>query len=209
MYKRQHWFYPVFTLVFLISVFWGTIQPVAYAAGSQPTASYEDKEFNVDEGAADIQVNAAPSIFGLLLRLVISVAVIGGLTFVTMKFLRKNLHPQSSGEFISIFDQYALGVNKGIYVVEIADQVLVLGVTDQNVNVLSTIKDNEVIEEMRTRMLLRQNSMVPANNIGSYLGQKFGSKKQVEFKAHIQEQIQKLQSINVNVKKPGKDDEGV
>lgn len=210
MYKRKYWFYPVFTLVLLLSVCWGVAQPAAIAAGSQSPASYENKQFTVDDGAADVQVSEPPSIFGLMIRLVISVVVIGGLTFVTLKFVRKNLHNQSGGEFINILDQYALGVNKGIYVAEVADQVLVLGVTDQQINVLSIIQDEQIIEEMRTQMLLKQDSVVPANNMAGYLSKMIGSsKKQVDFKAHIQDQIQKLQSINVNVKKPGRDDEGV
>lgn len=209
MYKLKKWFYPVFTLLLLV-MFTCSVQPAVFAEASKSISSFEDKEFRTDDAATNVQVAETPSLFGFLIRLLISVLVIGGLTIVTMKFLRKNLHPKSGGEFISVFDQYALGVNKGIYIAEVAGQVLVLGVTEQNISVLGTVSDQEIIEEMRTKMLIRQDTLIPTKGLTGYLGNVFGySSKPIEFKAHIQEQIKKLQTINVNTNQKGKDDEGV
>lgn len=177
------------TAVFLQVCFWLVVTaPIAYAVSGQ---------LNLDQ-SVEPQVAQPPSMFWLFIRLVISLAIIVGLTYLTVKVMRRKLTYSSAGEFIKVLDQHAFAMNKGVYITEVAGRVYVLGVTDHNINILSEVSDVQVIEELRGRAEERLNEpVIPPGLLEKFLPQmKNRAQNQTpSFGTHIQEQIKKLHSL--------------
>lgn len=156
-----------------------------------------------------------PSVFTLLLQLIVAMLVVGVLAYFTLKFLKKNMQSQSIGDSINILDQQTLGINKGIYITEIADRVYVLGVTDHNINVVTEIIDQQTIEDMRQKAAKRQAEPIVPANMTSFLKNIFRNISQStyrnqgdkDFKSHIQAQVKNLQNIFDKGREEEKDDQ--
>lgn len=182
-------------------VVWGFFAFVGcYAVLFLPTAMAVSEQLNLDTNL-EPQVAPMPSMFGLFLRLLISLILISGLAFLTMKFLRRNMQVLSRGVNIKVLDQYAFSMNKGVYITQIADKVYVLGVTDQSINCITVIEDQDIINEMVA--LAKQREMEPIipssileRILPSALTRSTAGGK--PFSTHFQNQIKKLQSIVEN-----------
>lgn len=150
---------------------------------------------NLDIEAVDPVATPPPSMFSLLAKLLISLIIVGGLAYLTIKFLKKNAQITSASENISILDQYSMGMNKGLFIVEIAEKVLVLGVTDHNINVLYEISDRDQIERLQEKAAERETQPIIPPKIWDIFNNKSNSfrKPGADFSSHIQEQIKKLQ----------------
>lgn len=159
------------------------------------------KELNLDT-AAEPQVAPMPSMFLLLLKLIISLVIIVGLTILVMKLLRKNMKVLSRGVNISVLDQYAFSLNKGVYITQVVDRVYVLGVTDHNISLITEITDREQINELVTRAREKElEPIIPPSILerilpGMLRRSNSGGKS---FNSHIQHQIRKLQSMMDNL----------
>ena len=159
------------------------------------------------------QVAEAPSMTWMFIKLLVSLVVIAGLTYLTVKVLRRNLSYSSAGDSIQVLDQHAFALNKGIYITEVAGRVYVLGVTDHNITTLSEIEDAQVIAELRSRAEERMNEPVlPPGLMDKLLPnlKNRSSSQAPSFGTHIQEQIKKLHSLvdkSNNKKRDGDNDE--
>ncbi|MFZ5640284.1 MAG: FliO/MopB family protein [Bacillota bacterium] len=156
------------------------------------------------------QISQPPSMFWLFIKLVISLAVIVGLTYLTVKVLRRKLTYSSAGDSISVLDQHAFAMNKGIYITEVAGRVYVLGVTDHNISILSEINDAQVIAGLRSRAQERLNEpVIPPGLLEKFLPRlKNRTLPQTpSFGTHIQEQIRKLHSLVEKSKTQKRDDD--
>lgn len=154
-------------------------------------------ELNLD-AVADPQVTPMPSIFSLFFRLLVSLLIIGGLAYLMMKLLRKNMRVLSRGVSINVLDQFAFSINKGIYITQIAGKVYVLGVTDHNVNLITEITDENVIEEIVAKAKEREMEPIIPPSIMERILPGFLSQNVSEshsFQSHIQKQIKKLQKM--------------
>jgi flagellar protein FliO/FliZ len=165
-------------------------------------------QLNLDQ--PEPQVSQPPSMFWLFIKLVISLAVIVGLSYLTVKVLRRKLTYSSAGDSISVLDQHAFAMNKGIYITEVAGRVYVLGVTDHNISVLSEIDDAQVIAGLRSRAQERLNEpVIPPGLLEKFLP-RLKDPKQPQtpsFGTHIQEQIRKLHSLVEKSKTQKRDDD--
>lgn len=163
----------------------------------------------------DPQKVDTPSVFSLLVRLVISLIVIAILAYLVIKFLRKNMQARNDGDSISILDQVALGLNKGIFITEIGNKVYVLGVTDHNINLVTEINDPNVIADMRNKAAERQMEPVVPTSVTSFIlnlinnirNNSAKTNRQKDFKSHIQAQVNKLQSMFEKGREEDKDEE--
>lgn len=177
--------------------------PIAYAVSGQ---------LNLDQ-PVEPQVAQPPSMFWLFIKLVVSLAVIVGLTYLTVKVLRRKLTYSLAGEFIKVLDQHAFAMNKGVYITEVAGRVYVLGVTDHNITILSEVSDTQVIDELRNRAEERLNEpVIPPGLLEKFLPQIKNRlpSETPSFGTHIQEQIKKLHSLveKSNKKKRDGDTDG-
>lgn len=127
----------------------GDSQGAASAAPSQGAA----KPFLVDY--QDPQVQPAPNgvltIAGLLFKLAIVIGLIY-LTVLGLRFVSKRGRVGLPGSgSINVLEKTALAQNRELYLIDVADKVLLLGATANSISVLSEITDADAIEELRTR----------------------------------------------------------
>ena len=86
----------------------------------------------------------------LILRTVAVLAIIVISIFVLFRILVKNKNKIiSDSEIIKILATFPLATNRIIQIVDIGGKVLVLGVTDSNINLITTIEDKEVIDNIK------------------------------------------------------------
>ncbi len=165
-------------------------------------------KLNLDT-AADPQVAPMPSMFALLLRLIVSLIIIAGLAYLTMKILRRNIKVLSRGANINVLDQYSFSLNKGIFITEIAGRVYVLGVTEHNINLLTEITDPDVIAEIVNRAREKaEEPIIPPRILERLFPNLFQTASgQKSFHEHIQKQIRKLQSMVENTRGNSREDD--
>lgn len=93
------------------------------------------------------------SFAGLMLRLVLSMAVILGLIYgglLLFRFLaRKAKVAPKSEKLIRIIDRTALDPKRAIYLVKVVDRLLVIGVGTNDVCTLAQIDDETVVENVQ------------------------------------------------------------
>ncbi len=81
--------------------------------------------------------------------LLVTFAVVIGLAYFTSRFLGQRMGRFSQSGENRVLVSLPLGQNRGVFVVEVAGKLLVLGVTDHNVNFLQEISDPATIERLR------------------------------------------------------------
>ena len=86
---------------------------------------------------------ADPSIGGLLLRLLGSLAVVVGLLLLIARFAGRRFRT-SDGAPVQVVHRQALGRGQGVAVVAVGTRVLVLGTTEQQVTLLAEVEPDEV-----------------------------------------------------------------
>ena len=88
----------------------------------------------------------------LLLRTVLSLVAVITLLYIGVFFLKKFvLHKNGSGRAntsLRVMDSTFLGPKKAVYLVEVVDRILILGVTDSQVSLLSEITDQETLKNI-------------------------------------------------------------
>lgn len=100
--------------------------------------------------------SSAPSTlttFSYIFSLLLTFAVVVGLAYFTSKFLSRKHSLTLQGKSITIHDTVSLGLNKQLYLVEIGSKVLLLGVTDHNINNIQEITDEKFITELKEKNL--------------------------------------------------------
>ncbi|MHB8170466.1 MAG: FliO/MopB family protein [Thermincolia bacterium] len=185
----------VFLLFATITPLW---QDMAWAA---PNENIESKAYQ--SGDLNYEVPAGEySIVSSIVQILISLLVIGGLAYLTTKFMKNNLHWRSQGEWIKIYEQQSLGLNKGLFITEVAGKVYVLGVTETAITVISEITDRELIEDMQITFMEKQQLQAVNPGLVQWLAKLLGNKsgsnvtEQGNFKTHIQDQVKKLQELS-------------
>lgn len=91
------------------------------------------------------------STFAYLISVIIAFAFVAGLAYFVSRFLGQKLGGMNSAKSSKVLESLPLGNNKALYVVEIAGKVVVLGVTDHNINLLQEITDEIEIARLRTQ----------------------------------------------------------
>lgn len=86
---------------------------------------------------------ADPSIGGLLLRLLGSLAVVVGLLLLIARFAGRRFRTTNDAA-IQVVHRQALGRGQGVAVVAVGTRVLVLGTTEQQVTLLAEVEPDEV-----------------------------------------------------------------
>lgn len=189
---------------YLYSVFfWYLLLPSQYVLAASNTLNLDTTEPEVFE---------MPSMFGLFFRLTFSLLFIVGLAFITMKILRKNMKVLSSGVNIRVLDQYSFSMNKGVYITQIAGKTYVLGVTDNNISLITEITDQDTIDEIVDKAKEKEmEPIIPAGIMERILPGVFKQNSPGgNFNQHIQRQIRKLESlvdIRANVSRKDEDNE--
>jgi flagellar protein FliO/FliZ len=99
-------------------------------------------------------MNAAPDIVSTALQMLTALGfVLGGLlvVFYFMKrFLKKDVG-SSKGQLIKVIASQYIGIKKNISLVEIPGSILVVGVSNDNISLLTKIEDKVVLDVLRQK----------------------------------------------------------
>ena len=94
------------------------------------------------------------SAFGVLARLVLSLfAVVAAIYFVAIvakKFFTRSRAKGGRDALIQVIDRAYLDSKKSIYLVKVVDRLLVIGTGNNDVRLLSTLKDQSVVDSIKT-----------------------------------------------------------
>jgi flagellar protein FliO/FliZ len=166
-------------------------------AAPQDKPNIEDTQFR--EGTiTDSSSYKGPSMAGILFQMVLGTGVVVGLAYIVIKIYKKNSTNTSQSQFINVVDHYNFGLNKGVFITEVGDRVLVLGVTDHSINVVTEINDPELIKMMKEKA--EEQKILGNQTLNPYVQLLKGimpkqMQNQETFHKHFQNQITKLQGM--------------
>lgn len=104
----------------------------------------------------------APSSFGLFIRMVVSLLVVIGLVYIVVRILKKNSgFSDSDDSLLRRVAQISLGAGKSVQIVTLLENAYLIGVTDNNINLISEIKDKELVDSLNLLADKNQNTSKP------------------------------------------------
>jgi len=105
------------------------------------------------------------SFFPSLMKMVFALALVIGLMIGAMYFIKKVLHnttpAMDRGTLIRVLASRYLGPKNSILVVDIAGQIIVVGLSNSQMSVLTTISDKESLAQLRNIRINEENSFLP------------------------------------------------
>lgn len=109
-------------------------------------------ELNLDYPDEIPEIGRSSNMGWLLFRYILTVLAVIALTAFGAKYIAEKFRPETttSGNWVQILDQVTLGSNKGLMLVDIEGKGYVLGVSDNAINIISTIEDRKRLDELRT-----------------------------------------------------------
>jgi flagellar biosynthetic protein FliO len=114
--------------------------PGEAAPTEAPDYEYEDPEFNDNRVSYPLMILRTIAVMGVI--------IIG--VYFLFRFLIKNKRKLiTDSEVIKVLATYPLAANRIIQVVDVGGQVLVLGVSDSSINLITELQDQEVIDRIR------------------------------------------------------------
>jgi len=174
---KKFLFLSVFVL-FLIFIITGTV----YGANNSEELNLETSE------QGELELSQPLKEGGLLARYILSVLGILILTYWSVKFFVRRTSPSTQyGDWIQVIDYMPLGANRGFYLVEIEGKGFILGITEQQINILSTIEDQERLDELRGLSLKKKYPSKIRLNIGI--------NKNSDFHQSLQKHINQTQEL--------------
>jgi len=120
----------------------GTAQPSS--AATPYLSDYQDPQ---PQAAPD----SALTVLGLIVKLGVVIALIYLLTLGLRYFGNRGRKVFLGSNSINVLEKTALAQNRELYLVDVADKVLLLGATSNNITVLTEITDAEAIGELRNK----------------------------------------------------------
>ena len=97
-------------------------------------------------------MNYNPDLIATSLRMLTALAVILGVLLMALYFSKRLFRRDAGGpkgKLIRVLASSYIGVKKNISLVQVPGAILVLGVTNDNISLLSTIEDQEVLDEFK------------------------------------------------------------
>ena len=97
-------------------------------------------------------MNYSPDLISTALKMLVSLAVVLGGLFVTFYFMKRLLNKKMAGsedKLIRVLANTYIGVKKNISLVEVPGALLVIGITNDNISLLSKIEDEEILNGLR------------------------------------------------------------
>lgn len=105
------------------------------------------------------------SFLSSLLKMVFSLAIVLGMMIGAMYFIKKLLHNAipaiDRGSMIKILANRYLGPKSSIMVVDVAGQIIVVGLSNQQMTVLTTISDKDQLVKLRNMQINEEISGIP------------------------------------------------
>lgn len=89
------------------------------------------------------------STLAYVLSLLAVFAIVFFMAYIAAKFLGGRFNARISGHGGRVLENLPLGPNRSVCIVDMADRVFLLGVTDQSITLLSEIVDPEEVQRLR------------------------------------------------------------
>jgi flagellar biosynthetic protein FliO len=125
-----------------------SVSASAEAEASRPSAPFLTEY-------KDPQPQAAPNTLMTVVGLIVKLAVVIGLIYLTILGLRyfsnRGRRAFLGSNAINVLEKTALAQNRELYLIDVADKVLLLGATANSITVLTEITDPEALEELRAK----------------------------------------------------------
>ncbi len=109
-------------------------------AEAAPDYEYEEPDFAENRISYPILVLRTVAILG---------ALIIGIYFLFRVLVKNKKRVVADSDVIKVLSTYPLAANRFIQVVDIGGQVLVLGVSDSNINLITELTDTETVDRIR------------------------------------------------------------
>ena len=97
-------------------------------------------------------MNTAPDAISITLQMLMALAIVLGGLLVVFYLLKRFLRKEGGGSgnpLIRVIASQYLGIKKNIALVEVAGTVLVLGVSNDNISLLTKIEDQGAVDAIR------------------------------------------------------------
>jgi flagellar protein FliO/FliZ len=97
-------------------------------------------------------MNAPPDMLATALKMVAALGVVLGGLFVVYYFTRRVTRSDGAGsrdKLIRVLASKFIGVKKNICMVEVPGSILILGITNDRISLLSEIDDDAILERIR------------------------------------------------------------
>jgi flagellar protein FliO/FliZ len=92
------------------------------------------------------------STIGYLISLLFTFAFVIGLAYLSSRFIGQKMVRTMAVGGDKVLSTLPLGPNRGVYIVDVAGKVLILGVTDQNVNLIHEVTDPLQTDRLRNSL---------------------------------------------------------
>lgn len=95
-------------------------------------------------------MNYPPDLISSALKMLIVLGILLGGLVIALYFTKRIMRRtgQSKGKMIRVLANSYVGVKKSISLVEVPGSVLVLGITNDNINLLAKIDDVEIVDKV-------------------------------------------------------------
>ena len=155
-----------------------------------PTPDYEYTEPDFGENRLSYPI--------LVLRTIAVLAVIIIGIYLVFRFLLRRKNPRiADSEIIKVLANFPLAANKAIQVVEIAEKILVLGVSDSNINLITTIEDKETVDKLK--LLSSKETGAPGSFKDQFLkligGKGFPKSSQISYFDNYKKRINRMKKL--------------
>ncbi len=133
---------------------------VANSAFENDTSYFEENP----SGQGEQKTSKTPSTAGMIIKMIVVLAlVIAALYGIMIFFKKKNNPAQSDDDFLRRVSSLNLSPGKSIEIVTLIDQGFILGVTDNNINLIAEIKDKELLSALNLNFDKKKNTKKPMN----------------------------------------------
>jgi flagellar protein FliO/FliZ len=115
---------------------------------------------------------------GYIISLLLTFLLVLGLAYLTSRFLGKRMISGGGLGNGKVYTSLSLGPNRAVYVIEIAGKFMVLGVTEQNITLLTEINSLADIEQLKAI----ENIGMPPEQFSSVFHRQLGLLRQMQKK---------------------------
>ncbi|MDI6703087.1 MAG: flagellar biosynthetic protein FliO [bacterium] len=107
---------------------------------------------SIDNKTPTLRTNYEFNSISLIFKTIFALGLITSVIYLIFRFFMKGraFFPFTSSSFIQVMGVAPLAPNKYIQLVEVANKILILGISGENINLLSEIKEKEVIDLIKT-----------------------------------------------------------
>lgn len=127
--------------------------------------SFDESSVLLDENGQFSEQPKSSSTFFLLLRMVLFLAVVVACIFFVFRFMKKTMAvPDNDDMFMRIVSTLNLSPSKSVQIVTLTDKyAFLIGVSDDSVNLISQIDDQELIQAMNLYSDKQKKTKKPKN----------------------------------------------